>query len=215
MKIYFSFLTLAFLAVTVGGVKLVQSKLEQAQQGTSVIVVKDEVKKGGQPYTVTLPRNLTSRQAYLLSFAYRVAKEDGHHSPELVQGMIMQETKAGNMAGWRVAGLENRPGDRYFGVGQVKLVAAKEVLRTYPKLWKHLDTRTDEELQARLIVDDEFNIRVASKYLLLVGVNTNATIGVTAYNRGPTGAQEVNPHTHNYTVRVKEFANSFKQAQRK
>ena len=214
MKVYFTFLSLIASAVLVGGFKLVQYKQEQAQLGTAVIMVKDEVKKGGQPYTVALPTHLTQRQAYLLSFAYRIAKEDGHRSPELLQGVIMQESKAGNMGQFRVAGLENKPGDRYFGIGQVKLAAAKEVLKSYPALWKYLDTRTDEELQARLIVDDEFNIRITSKYLLLVGVNNNPTVAVTAYNRGPTGAQEVDPQTHDYTVRVKAYANTFKQARR-
>lgn len=179
-----------------------------AQNGTSVIyATSNDGKEGGKPYTIKLPANMTTKQYDLINYAYQVAKDDGHKNPQLLEGLIMQESHAGNLPGFRVAGLENKVGDRYFGIAQIKLNAAKEVMQKYPAMWKGLDTHTDEELQARLILDDKFNIRVASKYVLLMGVNKNPDQGITAYNQGALGAQSIDPHTHPYTVKVKAYAN--------
>jgi hypothetical protein len=182
-----------------------------AQNGTSVIYqTSNDGKQGGKPFTVKLPDNLNAQQYALINYAYQVAKNDGHKNPQLLEGLIMQESHAGASLGYRVAGTQNKVGDRYFGIAQIKLAAAKEVMRKYPEMWNGLDTKTDEELQAHLILDDHFNIRVASKYVLLMGVNKNPDFGITAYNRGLGGAKSVNPSTHPYTVSVKTYANQFK-----
>jgi hypothetical protein len=80
----------------------------------------------------------------------------------------------------------------------------------FPDMWKHLDTKTDEELQARLIVDDKFNVRVASKYALLMGINENPAKALTAYNVGPGAAQSVDSSTNHYTQAVKAHAEKVK-----
>jgi hypothetical protein len=160
-----------------------------AAVGTSVIHT--PASETTRAITVLLPKAMPRPQLELLEFAYQVAVRDGHKYPQYVQGVMMQETKAGNMQNWRVAGLENKIGDRYAGICQIKLSAAKDVLSNYPKLWNKLDTRTDEELFARLILDDKFNIEVCSKYLLLMGVNSNPTRGIAAFNRGLGGVQAI------------------------
>jgi hypothetical protein len=182
----------------------------RSQNGTSVIYAMSTDKKGGKPFTVKLPDNLTTKQLQLLAFAYDIAKADGHKYPQYIQGILMQETKAGGMQLFRVAGLTNTKGDRYFGVGQIKLATAKEVMSNYPELWKFLDTKTDEELQAKLILDDEFNVRVASKYALLMGMNRDPIAATTSYNLGAGGATMVDPKTHDYTLRVKGFSQRMK-----
>jgi hypothetical protein len=169
-----------------------------AQNGSSVIyAASDDGKAGGKPLT---------KQYDLLNFAYAVAKEDGLKYPQYLQGIIMQESKAGDYKGYEVSGLSNKDGDHYFGIAQLKLAAAKDVVGKYPEMWKYLKTRTDEELQARLILDDQFNIRVASKYALMMGINQDPSSAITKYNQGPTGAAHVDPNTHPYTVEVKQHA---------
>ena len=83
--------------------------------------------------------------------------------------------------------------------------AAKDVMNKYPEMWKFLESKTDEELQARLILDDRFNIRVASKYVIMMGINENPERAITAYNVGSQGSKNVNPKTHDYTRKVKEM----------
>lgn len=211
MKLLSAFLIALIAAMAVGSYKLLEPQL--AAQGTSVIAMKTvDGKQGGKPYTVLLPNDLTKRQHELLSFAYDVAVRDGHKHPEYVQGIIMQESKAGKMSEWRVANI-TQPTNMYFGLGQIKLVAAKDVMAKFPELWKFLNTKTDQELQARLIVDDEFNIRVTSKYALMMGVNENPNFAITAYNQGKGGALNIeNPGAFDYTRKVKEQAAKMKSA---
>lgn len=181
------------------------------QNGSAVIyAMSGDGRNGGKPFTHKLPSNLTDKQFTLLNFAYDIAKEDNYKNPQYLQGIIMQESRAGQIRDYRVAGLTNKPGDRYFGIGQIKLTAAKAVMNQYPEMWDYLDTKTDEELQARLILDDEFNIRVASKYALIVGINKDPAYGITAYNRGPGGVKEVNIDQHDYTIKVKQFSEKLK-----
>jgi hypothetical protein len=182
-----------------------------AQNGTVVIAAAPVAnKQGGQPLTIKVPTDLTVRQQDLLNFAYEVAKQDGYREPKYLQGILMQESRAGSLKDFRVAGLTNKPGDHYFGLGQIKLPAAKAVMSRWPVMWGFLESRNDEELQARLILDDKFNIRVASKYLLLMGVNEDPTKAVTRYNLGEAGAQSVVASDHPYTVKVKEHAAKLK-----
>lgn len=174
-----------------------------ANNGNSVITIVNDT---GNVVNIKLPPDLTQKQFNLLNFAFEVAKADGYKEPKYLQGIIMQETKAGQMADYRVSGLTNAESNRYFGVGQLKMVAAKTVMAKFPQMWSHLDTKTDEELKARLIVDDEFNVRVASKYALLMGINTDPSRAITAYNMGQTGATTVDPAQHDYTIKVKQHA---------
>ncbi len=167
--------------------------------GTSVIAEKTPIGSAGGQAAILLPENLTSSQGKLLAEAYAIAKEDGHKHPELVQAILLQETMAGGMKAYRVA----NPGpDAYFGLMQIKLGAAKDVLSAWPNLYAKfgLHSRTDDEIKANLILNDKFNMSVGSKYLLVLqkryGYSGHALM--VAYNKGPGGAQGVDPADNEY-----------------
>lgn len=213
MKLINAFYLSLSLIVGTASWKLLEPSL--AKNGTAVISsMSSDNKNGSKPISIKLPDNLTKKQFEMLNFAYDVAKSDGFKEPKYLQGIIMQESKAGSMNSFRVAGLTNAIGNRYFGIGQIKLAAAKAVMSRFPDMWKHLDTKTDEELQARLIIDDQFNVRVASKYALIMGINENPAKAITAYNVGPGGAQTVDASSHAYTTQVKGHAEKIKLAMR-
>lgn len=201
--------TLAVLAIAVLAISYsILAPTISRTQSTVILAVKN-----GVEVAMVLPDNTTTRQQKLLNFAYDIAKADGYKKPQWLQGIIMQESKAGGMREYRVAGLQNKVGDRYFGVSQIKLAAAKDVMGKHPELWKHLDTKTDEELQARLVLDDEFNIRVASKYALMMGINQNASRGITAYNQGAAGAVGIDSSTHHYNIGVERHVKNVQVTQ--
>ena len=206
LKLTFSILVLILAGISYCFVNLGPTIFQR--NGTSVISAQGG-HKGGKVFTTLLPQNLSSRQFELLNFAYGVAKSDGYKNPEFLQGLILQESKAGGMEGYRVAGDMSKKENQYFGVGQIKLAAAIDVMKIYPELWRFLNTRTSEELQARLILDDQFNIRVASKYLLMMGINQGSAFAITAYNRGIGGAQVVEDKANfDYTKNVVAYSNS-------
>lgn len=181
--------------------------------GTAVIAEKsDDGKVGGQA-AVLLPANLTSDQGKLLNAAYDIAKADGHKNPELVQAILLQETNAGGMAKYRVANA-GAGADTYFGPMQIKLGAAKDVLSKWPVLFTKykLQTRTDDEIKAHLIMDDRFNLEVASKYLLVLqkeyGLSGRELVN--AYNRGPGGVKSVDNDSFHYAIGAEQKLAAYK-----
>lgn len=169
--------------------------------GTAVIAAKTHI-KWSDARAMVLPANLTEKQGELLTYAYKVAKADGHKHPEYYQGLIYQESKAGGMKGYEVAGHEYglKPMERYYGVPQLKLAAVKDVLKLWPILGAF---RTEEEIVAKLITDDKWAIRVGSKYLLLMGKNTSVEQSLVAYNRGKAGSVGVDPSTNHYATSIR------------
>lgn len=200
------------LSILIGSITWKYLEPLVSSTGTAVIAASSD-RNGYSAVAIKIPDHLTPNQHELLSFAYEVAKGDGIKQPQYLQGVIMQESLAGKTKHYRVSGLENKVGDRYFGIGQIKLVAAKAVMNRWPEMWSYLETKTDEELQAKLILDDRMNIRIASKYLLLLGINENANFAITAYNRGPGGALNVDPSNFDYTQKVKEHSTRVKSVQ--
>lgn len=151
----------------------------------------------------------TPPQQSLLDFAFDVAKADGFKKPQWLPGIIWQESKAGTGLNWRVTG--DREKHPNLGVAQVTFQTAKAAVLKYPTLWTYLNTKTDEELKARLIVDDKFNVRVASKIVLMAGINKDEYKAITVYNRGIGGAQAIeNPAEFGYTRAVASHAERFK-----
>jgi hypothetical protein len=212
MKLYLSILsiiTICFLGASIYYVTPV------INTGTSVIYEKPANNVKGGSKVLIKTESLSQTQLENLQYAREIAIKDGHKSPEILQGLIMQESAAGTVKNFRVSGLQNSPSDRYFGVAQIKLAAAKDVMATYPELWKGFSSKTAEELQAKLILDDKFNISVASKYLLLMNVNKNLSAGITSYNRGPAGSLGVDHSTFDYTLKVKKYAEKFKYSEQK
>lgn len=148
----------------------------------------------------------------LMQAAYNTAKADGHKDPGLVQAVLLQESMAGTMKNHRVVTPNKK--QAYFGAMQIKLVAAKEVLGRWPEMYEthSFDTRTDDEIKARLIVDDKFNIAVASKYLIILRDTYGYTgaMLLNAYNRGPFGAKRVDPSFH-YGVSAQKKLEAWKR----
>jgi hypothetical protein len=161
-----------------------------------VLAEKSDVVQGGQA-AVLVPNDLSSSQHAVLNHAYVQAKADGHPNPEIVQGVLLQESKAGGLASYKVAG---NKGDEYFGLGQLKLGATREVMSAYPALWSKykFQTRTDDELKANLILNPTFNIEITSKYLRILqtryGFKGRELLN--AYNRGPGGVKLVGNDWH-------------------
>lgn len=188
-----------------------------ASTPTSVLSVPLAGARGGG-LTVLAPTTLTLPQAELLALAYDIARRDGHRYPQVLQAIILQETKAGALPTYKVAGQEHglKPNQRYYGVAQVKLATARDVLGRYPALWQEFKfhTRTDEEVIAKLIDDPRFNLTVASRYLLLLQAQGHNTVKqlATAYNLGAAGARAVDQDQHQYTVKVMQHLQDLQQA---
>lgn len=157
--------------------------------GTAVVHAKSQ---DGNSFSSVIPNSFSEKQLQLLNFAHTVSREDGNSSPEILQAVILQESLAGGLKTYRVANAGGK--QPYFGVAQIKLVAAKDVISAYPALLEKykFQTKTDEEIMAHLILNDEFNIEVASKYLKILkddyGFADNVVLAA-AYNAGPAGAK--------------------------
>lgn len=162
-------------------------KLTPQPIGNSVIAEKSEG-NGGEQVATILPADLTDTQHKLLNMAYEVAQENGLKNPEVIQAILLQETRAGGMGSYKVA----NPGpDAYFGPMQIKLAAARDVLAQWPSLYAQFGfhTKTDDEVKANLILNERFNIEVATKYVLILK-QTYGLKGrdlIQAYNKGPGG----------------------------
>lgn len=146
---------------------------------------------------------LSTEQSSLLGLAYDIGFMHGGKShAKLVQAVLMQESLAGALG--RIGHLTAPVGKRSYGVMQVKVTAARDVLRKYPGLG-HFST--DEELIAKLIGDDSFNIRVASRYLKFLRAQAGSDVAaLVAYNIGPTNARGVeDPTQFAYVTRVQRY----------
>lgn len=204
-----SVITAGIVCLTATGfVKIYQELQKPKPYGNSVIASKSiNSKRGGIHQTaVLMPTNMTSDQADVLQMAYDIAKSDGHVSPEKLQALLIQESKLCTMKNYKVAGQElgNGTNNLYYGCGQIKYAAALDVLANYPELKKFLQSNTRDEIVANLILNKEFNIRIASKYLMMMGGTTNS--GITAYNQGKTGATKVDINNWHYTVAINNYA---------
>jgi hypothetical protein len=194
LKLNFAILMSAIVLTTFGFTQFIPSVIQQ--NGTEVFPTRIEKTYEQKGYQL-IPANLSTRQYELLNFAYDTAKKDGFKNPEYLQGVILQESNAGaNPQDYRVAGDHKIKENEYYGIGQIKLQTALHVMKNFPDMWMFLETRSPEEVKARLILDDFFNIRVASKYLLLMGINNSPLKAITSYNVGVGGAKEI----ENYSI---------------
>jgi hypothetical protein len=146
---------------------------------------------------------LTPEQIDLLGMAYSIGYKDGGAAhARLVQAVLLQETIAGLLG--RLGHLSAPLGKRSYGVMQVKVVAAHDVLRHHPELGKF---HTDDQLITRLMTDDEFNIRVASAYLKFLRKHKrNDQQALVAYNIGMNAARRVmDAADFKYVQRVERY----------
>ncbi len=144
---------------------------------------------------------LTDEQIDLLKLAYDVALADGgREHAELVQAVLLQETIAGQLG--RIGHMTAPVGKRSYGIMQVKVTAARDVLRKFPDDFDRF--RADEELIASLLMDDEFNIRVGSKFLMHLRPYTQSTEQLlVAYNIGLRASRKVeHADKFKYTLRT-------------
>jgi len=134
---------------------------------------------------------LTEEQVDLLKLAYDIGYQDGgEQHASLLQSTLLQETIAGQLG--RVGHRTAPVGKRSYGVMQVKVSAASDVLEEHPQLGA---IRTDEELIVRLMTDDEFNIRIASKFLLFLRDKTSSDAeALVAYNMGLRASKRFEAH---------------------
>jgi hypothetical protein len=185
------------------------AQITNGQFGTSVIAAKHTKQVGGDDYAVVLPSDLSAHQFEILQTAYDIAKKDGNPHPEKFQGIILTESGAcDKRTKYKVAGQEFGGKERYYGCGQVKLVAAKAVLQRHPELWKYMQTREDDEIIANLILNDRFNLEVASKFFMMMNNGRADNTAIAAYNQGPLGVKSVNPDTFHYTLAVNRQSQS-------
>lgn len=139
--------------------------------------------------------------APLLRYAQNIAEADGHKDPKLLVGLLKVESNAGDTdVGFRVV---KQTGSIFYGVAQLTIGAAKTVMTKFPELWTGFNTKTEEELKARLILDDKFSVRVASKYLVLVGARVNPEKAVAAYQVGIGGVELIDYKQLPYLHKVK------------
>jgi hypothetical protein len=162
---------------------------------TAVIAEKPGKTMGGSA-AVLLPTTLSNKQAALLQQAYAAAKAEGI-SPETMQVILLQETRAGAMASYKVA---NVGPNAYYGPMQIKLGATRDVLQRNPHLYKkyNFHTKSDDEVKANLILNEKFNIEVAAKYVKILQkeYGLRGTQLTNSYNRGPTGVHAVDDSFH-------------------
>jgi len=143
---------------------------------------------------------LSPEQYKLLELAHEVGLEDGDEQfAETLQAVLLQETIAGQLG--RIGHMTAPVGKRSYGVMQVKVSAARDVLRKHTEMGRF---HSDEELIVALMTDDEFNIRVASKFLKHLQENTKSVAAsLVAYNIGLRASRKiVKPNQFKYVVRT-------------
>ena len=156
---------------------------------------------------------LTDEQLNLLQTAYAIGYEDGgvEHA-ELLQGVLLQETIAGQLG--RIGHMTAPVGKRSYGVMQVKVSAARDVLRKHKEFGRF---RSDEALIVALMTDDELNMQMASKFLLFLKQKTKSDeAALVAYNIGLRASRKIaSPDSFKYVVRtqrnLKEIVQPFNQ----
>jgi hypothetical protein len=144
--------------------------------------------------------SLKDYRVRLMNMAYAIGlKDGGHEHGEMLQAVLLQETIAGQLG--RIGHMTARVGLRSYGVMQVKVSAARDVLRKNKELGRF---RADELLIAELLTNDKFNMRVASKFLMYLKSKTKSyTKALVAYNIGLRASRKISqPNKFKYFVRT-------------
>lgn len=143
-----------------------------------------------------VPDFLTDDQYSNLLIAREVGKEE--NLSLTLMSICMQETHCGEIGpvGHKSVGV----GLRSYGLLQIKVSAARDVLKVHPELGEF---DTDEELISKLLTDNWFNMTVGKEYFkLLKKRGMSWREAVTAYNLGPTGVKSVDATNYKYTNKV-------------
>lgn len=122
--------------------------------------------------TFSIPgQNLSNGQQNILNMAYEIAISEGI-DPKLFASIIWTESKAG----------QHTTGTNSYGVGQVKIIAAKQVLMNDTTLAKKL---AGENIKSVLSNNPHTNLTISAKYFKYVAKSKSNTAALTAYNQGP------------------------------
>lgn len=150
-----------------------------------------------------IPTGMTERQHDLLVYAWHEGMT--RNLAVTTASILLQESSAGT--DHKVGDRANGFGRRSYGVMQLQLAAARDALEHCPELGTF---RTEEEIIARLIHDDRWNIRVGVCFLDRLNSRQSMTWRelITAYNRGIQGSRAVDPNTFPYTLSVVAHATS-------
>jgi len=146
-------------------------------------------------------------QREVLLIAWKAGAAIGY--PETIQAICIQETLAGLLG--PIGDLGEKVGKKSYGVMQVKLETAKDVLRWYPSEFQFTSQRIiDEELMIKLILDDEFNIKVGSLYFKKLIERSKRykkpwSKAVLAYNQGFNGTRNPNDYIRKVQINVKRI----------
>jgi len=165
-------------------------------------VVQKPTKKFLNPLT---RKWMTREQVRLLNIAHTIGMDDGSEEhANLLQAILMQETHAGYYG--RIGDTDAPVGKRSYGVMQVKLITAWDVLKNNPEMGQF---NTDEELLIRLMTDDHFNISIASKHLVALRNSTRRYAqAVMAYNTGLSKAKRHwYPEKFRYVKKISRYIN--------
>ena len=172
----------------------------KSQAETVELVANEDQESLWNPRTLAW---LTPEQIQLLSMSYDIGYRDGGEShAKLVQAVLLQETIAGQIS--RIGHLSAPVGKRSYGVMQMKVTAARDVLQRHPEFGKF---DTDEELITRLVADDALNISMASKFLKFMRSKTlNDQKALVAYNIGLRASRTVDDASDfRYVKNVDEY----------
>lgn len=177
------------------------NEVDQTNTIDFIVVESNSSFEFDQEFFGSNPQYLTVKQYSILRRAMQFGEP---YDLELtMMAIALQESSAGRFG--PVGDIGNGFGRRSYGVMQVKKQTAKHVIDYYDMTMP----KTDEELIARLIYDEDYNMTIALHYLLLLresGMGWREL--VTAYNQGPGGARLVNPENFYYTERIAEMVQS-------
>lgn len=155
------------------------------------------------------PAFISKSLADNMKMVFAIGREVGN--PETLQAILLKETSGGTSV---LIGNRNSPvGKRSYGVMQVQVVAARSVLRRYPKVFaRYFPKRTynsvlDEEVIALLLTNNEANIRIAAHHfqLYLSLCEGDWEKAVAAYNAGIGAVENIAvPAEFQYVIDVKD-----------
>lgn len=148
----------------------------------------------------------TNKQTQLLAAAYHIGTPYGTDVCEVVQGILLQESLAGESP--KVGGTHLPVGLRYYGVMQMKVAAVMDVIASHPsysmKYFGKSHGITSEEVISKLMTDDLFSIQVGFDYFFKYHRKTqDLEESIVVWNQGPGGATRVeDPSSFGYTMSV-------------
>jgi len=164
--------------------------MKKAGHVGKVVKTKHQGESGGHATKSTNSidkKPLSDYQRSILMTAYKQAEHDGIKKPEILSGIIMQESAAGAAKNFRTA-KHKKACDQTVGLGQMKVKTALAILTKYPELKQQFGV-SDRNLYSALATNDKFSLAVASKYVKwMYDIYHNDDTVIAAYNLGPGGA---------------------------